>query len=244
MSFLGFDVGQPNSTLYIQNLNERIALKHLVPQLRDLFLEYGDVVLVIAKRRLALRGQAFVAFKDVESARKALEAVQGNRIYGKSMVIKYAKYKSDFISKADGTYEIERRRREQDRIEKARAPRVTRRQLAAQMAANPMMAMQTMHGMMGNPMMPMGQLPVGVRGDIQLPNKVLYLQGLSETTKEVQLQEMFKRWPGFVEVRLVPNRPDLAFVEYENEMQAGAARQTLDGVEIDGSKLRVTFARK
>ena len=79
-----------------------------------MFGEFGEVVGVVAKRRVALRGQAFVLFRDVEQARTALEALQGQRLYGKSMVIRYARYKSDVVSKADGTFEIERRRREQD----------------------------------------------------------------------------------------------------------------------------------
>lgn len=109
------DSGQPNSTLYIQNLNERVSLKYLITQLRETFSTFGEVINVVAKKRLALRGQAFILFGDMESARRALESLQGERLYGKSMVIKYAKYKSDFISKADGTFEIEKRRREQDK---------------------------------------------------------------------------------------------------------------------------------
>lgn len=142
------DAGQQNATLYVQNLNEKVTLAHLVPQLRETFAPFGELVDVVAKRRLALRGQAFVQYKEVEAARTALEALQGERLYGKSMVIKYAKYKSDLVSKADGTYEIERRRREQDRstpagvfsdglVERSRQPRMTRRQMLAQMTASP-----------------------------------------------------------------------------------------------------------
>lgn len=242
------DAGQPNSTLYLQNLNERVSLKHLVPELKRLFSEYGPLLDVVAKGRLALQGQAFIVFGDQDAARRALEAMQGVRIYGKTLVVRYAKYKSDAISKADGTYEIERRRREQDRIEKARQPRLTRRQIMAQMATNP-----AMHGAM--PMPGMGaqfggmqgaQLtPQMVGGELQLPNKVLYLQNLPEGTRESQLSVLFKRYPGFVEMRLVPNRPDLAFAEYENEMQAAAARQALDNHELmPGTRLRVAFARR
>lgn len=113
MSFA--DIGQPNQTLYLQNLNEHINIKYLVPQLKALFREFGEVIEVSAKRRLALRGQAFVVFRSVEDARSALAGLQGCRLYGKSMVIRFAKYKSDVISKSDGTYDIERRRREQDK---------------------------------------------------------------------------------------------------------------------------------
>lgn len=246
------DMGQPNSTLYVQNLNERVALKYLIPQLRKLFSPYGDVADVVAKRRLALRGQAFILFRDVDSARKALEGLQGERLYGKSMVIKYARYKSDLVSKVDGTYEIEKRRREQDRIEKAKQPRITRRQMLAQVMSNP-----AMQGMMAMPMpaamgrgMGMGTGPMHspqtVGAELQIPNKVLYLQNLPvEKNVEGELNDLFHRYPGYVEVRMVANRPDLAFVEYENEMQAATARAVLDNYPLTASnKIRVSFARR
>ena len=40
------------------------------------------------------------------------------------------------------------------------------------------------------------------------------------------------QFPGFKEVRLVPTRPDIAFVEYETDMQAAEARKTLQGFNI------------
>lgn len=275
------DFGQPNCTLYVQNLNEHIAPKHLVPELKSIFSEHGPVIEVIAKRRLALRGQAFVIFQSQESARKALECLQGERIYGKSMVIRYARYKSDVISKTDGTYEIEKRRREQDRIERAQYPRMTRRQLMAQMGASPGMMpppgmmmqppgmMMQPHGMMmqspgmmmppgmmmmspgaAHPgMMPMmgnvGAEPQMVGGELQLPNRVLYLQNIPEGVGEGQLSDLFKRHAGFVEIRMVPNRPGLAFAEYESDAQATTARQALDGHELSpGCPLRVAFAKR
>lgn len=128
---------------------------------------------------------------------------------------------------------------------------MTRRQMLAQMAANP--AMQgAMLPMVGLPMTsssfsgpaPLLQ-PQMVGGELQLPNKVLYLQGLSEGIKEAQLTDLFKRFPGFVEARLVPNRPDVAFAEYEHEAQAVVARQAVDGIELQpGRKIRVAFARR
>lgn len=264
------DIGQTNSTLYIQNLNERISPAHLRAELSKIFGEFGPVVDVVIKRRVALRGQAFILFHDTDTARKALESMQGERLYGKSMIIKYAKYKSDFISKADGTYEIERRRREQDKstsrttniivminlcvVERAKQPRMTRRQILAQMASNPGMMMQQGSGlpMAGLPMpfsppMP-GTASLGpqmVGGELQLPNKILYLQNLPENAQEAQLSDLFKRYPGFVEIRLVPNRPDVAFAEYETEMQAIIARKDLDNHElVPNHRMRVAFARR
>ncbi len=244
MSFADF--GQPNETVYVQNLNERIPVRYLIPALEKLFGEYGEVLGVVAKKRLALRGQAFIIYKDIESSRKAVAALQGTRIYGKSMVVRFAKYKSDTISKADGTYSIERRRREQDKIERAKYPRLTRKQMMAQMAASGTLPAA---GMAMPLMMPVASA-AGLTPSIpmELPNKVLYLQHLSSTmpeaAKEKSLVDLFKQFPGFVEVRLVPTRPDVAFVEYENEVRATAARQATDETLIGDQRIRVSFARR
>lgn len=84
---------------------------------------------------------------------------------------------------------------------------------------------------------------------IELPNRVLYLQNLplampEDGGKERSLQAIFQRYPGFQEVRLVAARPDVAFVEYETEVQASAARQGTDQLEFGGSIIRVSFARR
>lgn len=53
------------------------------------------------------------------------------------------------------------------------------------------------------------------------------------------------RFPGFKEVRLVPGRHDIAFVEFENDGQAGAARDALQGFKITPSHaMKITYAKK
>jgi len=56
---------------------------------------------------------------------------------------------------------------------------------------------------------------------------------------------MWRRFPGFKEVRLVPGRHDIAFVEFENEVQAGAAKDALQGFKITPTNpLKISFAKK
>merc|ERR1719431_806956 len=57
----------------------------------------------------------------------------------------------------------------------------------------------------------------------QPPHHILFLTNLPEETNEMMLSMLFNQFPGFKEVRLVPGRSDIAFVEFENEVQAGAA---------------------
>ena len=50
------------------------------------------------------------------------------------------------------------------------------------------------------------------------PNQILFLTNLPEETNEMMLSMLFNQFPGFKEVRLVPGRHDIAFVEFENEV--------------------------
>lgn len=103
------------------------------------------------------------------------------------------------------------------------------------------------------------------------PNHILFLTNLPEETNELMLSMLFNqsvthflhlfmfllvflwkanhccvfRFPGFKEVRLVPGRHDIAFVEFDNEVQAGAARDALQGFKITQSNaMKISFAKK
>lgn len=54
--------------------------------LRGLFKSYGEVLDVVAHSNLRMRGQAFVSFASVDSARKALKDVQRFPLYSKPLV--------------------------------------------------------------------------------------------------------------------------------------------------------------
>ncbi|KAK2510670.1 hypothetical protein Q9233_017535, partial [Columba guinea] len=49
------------------------------------------------------------------------------------------------------------------------------------------------------------------------PNHILFLTNLPEETNELMLSMLFNQFPGFKEVRLVPGRHDIAFVEFDGE---------------------------
>lgn len=79
----------------------------------------------------------------------------------------------------------------------------------------------------------------------QAPNSILFLTNLPEETNNEMLALLFNQFPGFKEVRLVPGRSDIAFVEYENEYQSGAAKLSLNGFNLSSNhRMRITFAKK
>jgi hypothetical protein len=55
---------------------------------------------------------------------------------------------------------------------------------------------------------------------------------------------VFKRFPGFKDLRLVPGRAGIAFAEYEDENGAITAKESMAGVTLGDKTIRVTFQRK
>ncbi|KAI7457878.1 hypothetical protein KC351_g18454, partial [Hortaea werneckii] len=76
------------------------------------------------------------------------------------------------------------------------------------------------------------------------PNKVLFLRDLPEDYGKDALTAIFSRFPGFQELRTVPGRGGIAFVEYESEEGAIAAKEAMGGVELGGKNIRVTYQRQ
>ncbi|RXW25288.1 hypothetical protein EST38_g569 [Candolleomyces aberdarensis] len=85
---------QPNSTLYINNLNDKITKDELKSQLYALFSTYGRIIDIVALKGQRMKGQAFLVFSDLAGATTAMRACEGMLFYEKPMRIAYAKTKS------------------------------------------------------------------------------------------------------------------------------------------------------
>ena len=77
---------QPNQTIYIQNLYEKIKIPDLKKQLYALFSKFGQILDIVAKSNKKMRGQAFVVFKDVTAAALAFKQMDGFELLSKKMV--------------------------------------------------------------------------------------------------------------------------------------------------------------
>ena len=116
------EVGKPSCTLYLQNLPERPnPLKYLPAVLEEMFTPFGPLRQPpIMRKGVAFHGQAWIIFKNLEDAQAALKALQGTRIWGKSVVIKFARFKSDCVVKEEGgDLALEKKQREQDKSKHA-----------------------------------------------------------------------------------------------------------------------------
>ncbi|KAI0640251.1 hypothetical protein C8Q77DRAFT_1085563 [Trametes polyzona] len=227
-----------SETLYIQNLNEKIKIPVLKASLRGLFKSYGEVLDVVAHSNLRMRGQAFVSFASADIAKKALKEVRGFPLYSKPMQISFARTRSDaVVKKLDAEHFDEHKEK---RLEHKKATRYTnpikrkyrQKRLAAEMDGG-------------------ATAPAAKRPNVQMPdeylppNKILFLQNLPENVTKDQLMALFSQYPNLYEVRLIPTKKDIAFVEYLDEASATVAKDALHNYKLDGeNKIKITFARK
>jgi len=210
---------RPNHTIYINNLNEKVKKEELKKSLYAIFSQFGKIVDIVALKTLRMRGQAWVIFQEITSDTNAMRSMQGFPFYDKPMRISYAKQDSDLIAKMKGTF-TERPKRSKEEKKKKKA---TAKKAAAAVGGYPSFG-------------PVGEQP---------PNQILFLTNLPEETNEVMLQMLFTQFPGFKEVRLVPGRHDIAFVEFENEMMSATAKDALHGFKLTPtSTMRISFAKK
>ncbi|KAJ3485229.1 hypothetical protein NLI96_g5108 [Meripilus lineatus] len=227
-----------SETLYIQNLNEKIKIDVLKTSLRGLFKSYGEVLDVVAHDNLRMRGQAFVSFADPETAKKAMKEVKGFPLYSKPMQISFARTRSDAVVKKldPENYDKHKAAREEHKKATRYTNPLKRKFRAKRMAAE-------MDGA--------GAAPVSKRPNVQMPdeylppNKILFLQNLPESVSKDQLMALFSQYPNLYEVRLIPTKKDIAFVEYMDEGSATVAKDALHNYKLDGeNKIKITFARK
>lgn len=209
--------------------------------LHAVFSQFGKILEILAFKTLKHKGQAWVVFEDVSSATRALSQMQGFPFYDKPMKIQYAKTKSDVIAKADGTFvPRERRKRHEDRGRKRKEQHDANQ---AAMGVNPAYA-----GAYGATP-PLSQIPYFSKPAVPEapapPNNILFIQNLPHQTSSMMLQMLFHQHAGFKEVRMVEAKPGIAFIEYENDVQATHAMQSLQGFKLNPeSPMLITYAKK
>ena len=74
---------------------------------------------------------------------------------------------------------------------------------------------------------------------------MLFVSNMPEGATEATLSMLFGQFPGLKEVRLVPNRSDIAFVEFDGIANASKAVDGLNGFFVTPQQqLCVAFANK
>ena len=70
-----------------------------------------------------------------------------------------------------------------------------------------------------------------------VPHRILFAQNLPEECSDQQLATLFQQYAGFQEVRMVPGKQGIAFVEFQDLVQAGIALQQLHGFQLTATHL-------
>lgn len=82
---------QPNQTIYLNNLPDRLKKPFLRHQLYILGSAYGQVLDVVALKTPKMRGQAHLVYKQVEHAMVARRELDGFPFFGKVIKARFAK---------------------------------------------------------------------------------------------------------------------------------------------------------
>ncbi|WPH04672.1 small nuclear ribonucleoprotein U1a [Acrodontium crateriforme] len=229
---------QPNATVYVRNLDESIKLPALIESLRSTFSVFGTIVDVIAKKSLKRRGQAFIVFDNADSAQMAIDELQGFELFDKQMHLAFAKTRSDATVKredGDEAFEQHKAQRIAEKERKQAAEEKAKLQQAKHAAADALAERPVKTSKPSAGVVPEEYLP---------PNKVLLLRDLPEdyTKDNAMLKIVFGRFPGLKDIRLVPGR-NMGFAEYEDKEGATQAKEKMDGQELAGSAIKVTYQR-
>lgn len=77
-----------------------------------------------------------------------------------------------------------------------------------------------------------------------MTNNILFVDKLTPDATQELLMAHFAKYQGFREVRLIPGK-NVAFVEYDADVQAGVALVGLNGAKItDNCTLKINYAKK
>ncbi|PVU85156.1 hypothetical protein BB559_007176 [Furculomyces boomerangus] len=246
----------PNQTIHFGNLNSKINPVEIRSSLYNLCISYGRILDIIPPLTKRMRGQAFVAFRDISSATIAKQQLNGFEFYSKPMRVNYAKSKSDAVSKLDGTYFSENLRNE--RL-KARRMAGKNKDKTGDLEGDQRKHMQsddeaeysatkkakTMNGNNENDSDGSSDEEMEEESEEEsVENNTLFVQNLPTEQTEESISELFQRYPGFVQVRRIPGKPELAFVDFQIPSQATTAKNTLDGFKFTPeNSLKISFAK-
>lgn len=219
-----------------------MKIPDLIVALREVFEVFGNILDIVAKKSLKRRGQAFIVYDNVESAQEAMAELQGFDLFDKPMKLEYAKTRSDATIKAEGNEEElaahkKARQEKKERLQAAEKEALKKRKAEEDDGDAAPVAKKPAKGAV-----PAGQVP----DEYLPPNKILFVRDIPADYDLDNLKVIFGRFPGFKEVRTVPGRQGLAFIEYEAEDGAVQAKERTSGMTLGAAStpIRVTYQRQ
>lgn len=259
---------KPHS-VYVRNLEERVKPETLDSSLKAIFEEFGNVVEIITKHNMKGRGQAFIVFDQPQSAKHAVEEVHGFELFSKPMSVALARSNADkSVELLGGADELDVHKKH--RLAEKGMPRPPICVLSWNCCANIMCpadkkqalkAAEEHRGLKRGPGGPADGRPIKTSRPTGLkstgaassnvvpdeylpPNRIIFLQNIPDEYDVEGLTAIYSRYEGFREVRLVPGRRGIAFVEYDAETGAIAAKEQTSGMTLGEKNIKVTYQRQ
>ena len=212
----------PSHTCYINHINEKIKPLQLKSMLYDSFCKFGEILDVSVKKSLKTRGQGWVTFSTVDSATKAVEALDQTYFLGKTsdgerpVQVNFSRNKAHVLAKMDGTFvqrnvhagshKKRKRGATEDAVTKhdgnGRVKKMTREQLPA--------------------------------------HSTLLLQNIETEVSQETLESMFSSQKGLKKIRYIPMR-HVAFVDF---VDVDSAVDALKKIDKSGHALDINFAKQ
>lgn len=253
--------------MYVQNLEERVKPEVLSEALKTIFSEFGNVIDVVAKRNLKAKGQAFIVFDQPSAAQNAIEEVEGFELFGKPMRVAMARMQSDKtveINRSKDEFEIHKRHRQAEKGKRSSNNRIgllstnpsSDKRKALEAADEQRQLKRGAGAGAGAEARPSKSVkPSGLKStsaptstvvpdEYLPPNKILFIQNVPDEYDIEGLNAIFGRFDGFREIRLVPGRRGIAFVEYQNEQGAITAKENTAGMLLADKPIKVTYQRQ
>lgn len=237
----------------------------LADALKTIFSEFGNVVDIVAKRNLKAKGQAFIVFDQPSAAHNAIEEVEGFELFGKPMKVAMARMRSDKTVEMNCSNEeldAHKRHRQAEKGERSSnyRSRMTNTHISldkrkALEAADEQRHLKRAAGGAPEARPSKSVKPSGLKStsapasavvpdEYLPPNKILFIQNVPDEYDIDGLNAIFGRFDGFREIRLVPGRRGIAFVEYENEQGAITAKENTAGMVLADKPIKVTYQRQ
>ena len=239
-------------TLYINNICDKIGIQELKRTLFSTFSNFGTILEICAHKGLKRRGQAWITYLEIESAVAAKKMLDKYYLFDRPISVQFAKAKSQITQKVTGSWNPYGRKAE--RLTDIEAKELVRGAIPKyydfdmesddeeeqfMITSESKEASKLEEIAMEKPAVPII--------DLIPPNNVLFVQNLFDSIEETQmtLDMLFGQYRGYKEARAVPNKPDIAFVEFEAIEQATLALGDLNGTEIkENQHMLIQYAKR
>lgn len=221
---------RPNCTIYINNLNDKIAKPELKRSLFELFSQFGSILDIVAMKTMKMRGQAFIVFKEISIANVAMRTLNGFLFYGRKMKIHYAKGESEVVGRVKGTYVEKNKKTKKNEMDGKKKEKMTTGQNGH------VEGVQETEGR---------KVQKDTGGGIEGGSNILFVSNMPHETTKPMLSMLFNQFPGAKDIRQVPGRADIAFVEFDSTSHATNAMETLQGFKIDPThSIKIEYSKK